>query len=71
MNACVEICYRGEGNQGIHLLGPLARTVVRIAPPLVITPAEADDAMRLMGRLLSRLAEPAGRSVPAGRDDAR
>jgi 4-aminobutyrate aminotransferase-like enzyme len=55
-NACVEICYRGEGDQGIHMLGPLARKVVRIAPPLVITPAEAGEAMTLMGRLLRRLA---------------
>jgi 4-aminobutyrate aminotransferase-like enzyme len=66
-NACVEICYRGEGNQGIHLLGPLSRKVVRIAPPLVITPAEADDAMRLMDRLFRRLTGDSGLLVARGR----
>ena len=40
-NAAVLACYRGEGGDGIHLLGPLAKKVVRIAPPLVITEAEA------------------------------
>ena len=34
-------CYRGDGDDGIHLLGPLAKKVIRIAPPLVITEAEA------------------------------
>ena len=39
---CVLACYRGDGadGDGIHLLGPLAKKVVRIAPPLVITAAE-------------------------------
>ena len=37
-NALVLACYRGEnGGDGIHLLGPLAKKVVRIAPPLTIT----------------------------------
>jgi 4-aminobutyrate aminotransferase-like enzyme len=54
-NAMVLACYRGENRQGIHLLGPLAKKVVRIAPPLVITEAEADEAMELMGRVLAKL----------------
>src|SRR4029077_18893322 len=34
----VLACYRGEtGGDAIHLLGPLAKKVVRIAPPLTIT----------------------------------
>lgn len=52
-NAVVLTCYRGEGNLGIHLLGPLAKKVVRIAPPLVITEAEAQQAMELMYRVLA------------------
>ena len=58
-NAAVLACYRGErepaGEVGIHLLGPLAKSVLRIAPPLVITEQEAADAMALMYRLLSAL----------------
>ena len=43
-NAAVLACYRGEeGGDGIHLLGPLAKKVVRIAPPLVITEEEAQN----------------------------
>jgi 4-aminobutyrate aminotransferase-like enzyme len=48
-------CYRGNGETGIHLLGPLAKKVVRIAPPLVITPQEAEDALELMYVSASRL----------------
>jgi 4-aminobutyrate aminotransferase-like enzyme len=56
-NTLVLACYRGEnGGDGIHLLGPLAKKVVRIAPPLTITPAEAKAAMELMTRLLQPLA---------------
>src|SRR5262249_46453146 len=56
-NACVLACYRGDGGDGIHLLGPLAKKVLRIAPPLVITEPEARDALALMYRLLAPLAE--------------
>jgi 4-aminobutyrate aminotransferase / (S)-3-amino-2-methylpropionate transaminase / 5-aminovalerate transaminase len=54
-NACVLGCYRGEGGDGIHLLGPLAKKVLRIAPPLIITEQEASNAIALMYRLLSSL----------------
>lgn len=50
-NAFVLACYRGDGKgDGIHLLGPLSKKVVRIAPPLTITEQEARDAMALMHR---------------------
>jgi 4-aminobutyrate aminotransferase-like enzyme len=55
-NAMVLACYRGDGGDGIHLLGPLAKKVVRISPPLVITEQEAKDSMALMHRLLAPLA---------------
>src|SRR5262249_55075269 len=59
-NAAVLACYRGDGGNGIHLLGPLAKKVLRIAPPLVITEAEAQAAADLMYRLLAGPAEGDG-----------
>jgi 4-aminobutyrate aminotransferase-like enzyme len=56
-NAAVLACYCGEDGQGIHLLGPLAKKVIRIAPPLVITEAEAREALALMRRVLAALGE--------------
>jgi 4-aminobutyrate aminotransferase-like enzyme len=59
-NSVVLACYRGLPDQaqsdGIHLLGPLAKKVIRIAPPLVISESEAAEAMQLMHRLLAPLA---------------
>ena len=56
-NAAILACYRGESlnGDGIHLLGPLAQKVVRIAPPLVITETQARDAMALMERVFHLL----------------
>ncbi|SRR5579883_519978 len=53
-NAAVLACYQGEGpnRDGIHLMGPLARKVLRIAPPLIITETQARTVMDLMDRLL-------------------
>ncbi|HEV3145362.1 MAG TPA: aminotransferase class III-fold pyridoxal phosphate-dependent enzyme [Gemmataceae bacterium] len=64
-NACVLACYLGDGKEGIHLLGPLAKKVLRIAPPLTITEAEARAAMELMHRLLVPLLRMMS-SAPAG-----
>jgi 4-aminobutyrate aminotransferase-like enzyme len=52
-NAFVLAAYRGVGNNGVHLLGQLAKKVVRIAPPLVITADEAHQAMMLLGHASS------------------
>lgn len=56
-NAFVLAGYRGDGSggDGIHLLGPLSKKVVRVAPPLVITPDEAKGAMALLARSARRL----------------
>jgi 4-aminobutyrate aminotransferase-like enzyme len=56
-NEAVLACYRGADGRGdgVHLLGPLAKKVIRIAPPLVITETEARDAMALMHRCLAAL----------------
>jgi 4-aminobutyrate aminotransferase-like enzyme len=65
-NHCVLACYRGDGQDGIHLLGPLAKKVIRIAPPLVITEAESREAMELMFQLLRPFATAdVGRARPA------
>jgi 4-aminobutyrate aminotransferase-like enzyme len=59
-NAMVLACYRGEnGGDGIHLLGPLSKKVVRIAPPLTIAVNEARTAMDLFRRLVQPLATAA------------
>ncbi len=55
-NAAVLACYRGEGAEGIHLLGPLAKKVLRVAPPLVLTETQAEAAGQLMRRVLTKLA---------------
>jgi len=73
-NAVVLACYLGEGGDGIHLLGPLAQKVLRIAPPLVIIESEAAEALALMHRLLSKLVpdedlvrrSPSAAATPAG-----
>ncbi len=56
-NALVLACYQGDGptGDGIHLLGPLAKKVVRVAPPLVITPDEAAVSLALLHRAARRL----------------
>lgn len=56
-NASILACYQGEssGGDGIHLMGPLAGKILRIAPPLVISETEAKEVMELMFRLLARL----------------
>ena len=59
-NAIVLACYRGEPRgDGIHVLGALAKKVLRVAPPLVITETEAQAAVALLYRLVAPLARPA------------
>ncbi len=54
-NAAVLACYQGRGNDGVHLLGPLAKKVVRVAPPLIITESQAKEALELMHEALRSL----------------
>ena len=60
-NEFVLACYLGEGGaaDGVHLLGPLSKKVVRVAPPLVVTEAEAAAALGIMHRAAARLARSA------------
>ena len=49
-NACVLAAYRGDDSgRAVHLMGPLAKKVIRIAPPLTITEAEARDSVQALG----------------------
>jgi 4-aminobutyrate aminotransferase-like enzyme len=54
-NVAVLACYLGRDNEGIHLLGPLAKKVIRIAPPLIMTEEQARDSMNLMYDVLHGL----------------
>ncbi len=57
-NKIVETCYLGTpGGDGIHLLGPLAGTVIRISPPMTITDEEARTSLELLYSLIEKLAE--------------
>ena len=55
--ACVLACYQGDGPEGdgVHLLGPLAKKVLRISPPLIISAEEVRQSMEVMSRAFSRL----------------
>lgn len=46
--AVVLACYHGKNGVGIHLMGPLAGKVLRIAPPLILGEQEARVALALM-----------------------
>ena len=55
-NACVEACYLGDDQgRAIHLLGPLAGKVIRVSPPLVMPPDEAEEYLDAMYQLLAQV----------------
>jgi len=55
-NACVLAAYRGDSEgRAVHLMGPLAKKVLRIAPPLTITEAEAHDSVACLAECLKSL----------------
>ncbi len=60
-NAFVLEAYRGDGpgGDGVHLLGPLAKKVVRVAPPLTITADEATAAGAILSAAVARMAATA------------
>ena len=56
--ACVEAAYRGDSKgRAVHLMGPLAKKVLRIAPPLTITEAEARESVEALGACFLGVAE--------------
>lgn len=65
-NLVVLAGYRGNGVEGIHLLGPLAKKVVRISPPLVITEQQAKESVALLKKFLFNLVEKKESAPPTG-----
>lgn len=55
-NALVLAAYLADGGDGVHLLGPLSKKVVRVAPPLTITQDEAAAAVSILKQAAARLA---------------
>jgi 4-aminobutyrate aminotransferase-like enzyme len=54
--ACVLSAYRGdETGRAVHLMGPLAKNVLRIAPPLTITETEARDSIAALAACFAAL----------------
>ena len=52
----VSACYRGNAaGDAIHLLGPLAGCVIRIAPPLTMPAKEAKYSLQVMYEIMSKL----------------
>ncbi len=52
----VRLCYLGdEEGRGVHLLGPLAGKVIRIAPPLTMAVEELKEYFGVMHRLAARV----------------
>jgi hypothetical protein len=52
----VTACYLGDDRgRAIHLLGPLAGIVLRIAPPLVMPLEEAEDYLDAMYGIVARI----------------
>jgi 4-aminobutyrate aminotransferase-like enzyme len=63
--ACVLAAYHGDSKgRAVHLLGPLAKKVIRISPPLTITEAEAADSVECLYECF-RAVERAPASRPA------
>jgi len=56
-NRCVLEAYLGTGKNGVHFLGPLAGKVLRVSPPLIITPEEIEAAFTLIHKAWARLEE--------------
>jgi 4-aminobutyrate aminotransferase-like enzyme len=56
-NAIVEAAYLKEGDRGgIHFLGPLAGTVLRVSPPMCMTQEQADDSLDLLFEICQEVA---------------
>lgn len=56
-NHFVHQCQLGtdDYSEGVHLLGPLAKKVIRIAPPLTITSEQIEEAMRVVRSAADRM----------------
>ncbi len=47
-NRCVLEAYYGTGKEGIHFLGPLAKKVLRVSPPLITKEEELEHAYQIL-----------------------
>ena len=65
-NEIVRACYLGKNGVGIHLLGPLAKIVLRISPPMTMTEAEARESLDLLYHICREL----GKQLAGGRTAA-
>ena len=55
--ACVLAAYRGDSQgRAVHLMGPLATRVLRIAPPLTMTEPEARESVAALAACFASLA---------------
>jgi len=55
-NEIIRACYRGDRQgRAIHLLGPLAGNVIRIAPPLVMPLEEAEEYLAVMEEIIRNI----------------
>ncbi|MCX8063971.1 MAG: aspartate aminotransferase family protein [Candidatus Hydrogenedentes bacterium] len=54
-NMCVLEAYYGVGSEGVHFLGPLAKKVLRVSPPLIITEEEIDRAFEILNSAWERI----------------
>lgn len=72
-NACVLSAYRGDAEgRAVHLMGPLAKRVLRIAPPLTITEAEARESVEALGACFQAVErELSGRAAPPAPPEKR
>jgi 4-aminobutyrate aminotransferase-like enzyme len=54
-NRGVLEAYLATEKKGVHFLGPLAEKVLRVSPPLTITPEELDAAFALLRKAWARI----------------
>lgn len=54
-HACVREAYQGDGTTGVHFLGPLAKQVLRVSPPLLIDEEELAKAFGILELAWCRL----------------
>lgn len=54
-NRAVMEAYFGNGKRGVHFLGPLAKQVLRVSPPLTISGEDTDEAFELITQAWGRL----------------
>lgn len=54
-NRAVLAAYYGNGKRGVHFLGPLAKRVLRVSPPLIIDGDTLDEATELIQTAWRRL----------------